>query len=347
MRTKGVTALKRALLGLLLGTAVAVALLVAVPLFAVLTAAQLIIFASVSAFGCLLLALGVSLVKYSPLAAAVPVAVMSMLAYVLFGLPVAVIAAFVMLLPLTATVMAFRKQMPFFQAAIVSAGATLFALLGAYMAVTAAYGDPVTLLMDACRRNTLGSPDAMAAAARMLESMGAGGTQDLTGLFISTLAVRQEALRFEVPALLMTMALNAGLLGCLIPNALAIRGGKNSLVMPPLEVWRMPRWMTLGLSGMYVILYVLAYISSEVFYAPHRAIVSVFQFAFAVQGIATAEYLLKKRGTSRGARVALEFAVYFLFPQAATILGVIDWLIPIRRALWKIPEPPDEGQGTE
>ncbi len=284
---------------------------------------------------------------YRAPAALIPIAALAALAGLAFGpLPALAVAAAVALPVAAGAYAVTRPGVSLERASLMLALVCAFAFVLAYLLVWRDAGqDPMTALFHWFG----GTKDPVIDSSRrmMVQFFSAMGlipdTQSITPAEQTErmLALLQIAYRQTIVMQLPVTALGSGGMMAFFGAVAQRRLRRDTLTLPDLSLWRLPKRVWLGVGLVTLVLFFMAQGNPDAYSAAAQALWNVLAWLLAVQGLSCSEFMFRRRRMSPGRRYAIELAVFFLLPTAATLMGGMDVLLDVRR-LTRKPDKKEE-----
>lgn len=251
------------------------------------------------------------------------------IAYTALGLTGLWMVLLALAMPLAATRIGWRLKLRFWEIAGLGTLSLVLGLLGAYLVLTVAIGDPLEALAGLMTE----VPEIPGVDAEELETM----------ISLSLLALRDQ-----LPSLSLQMALLGGVSMAYLPVAMERRRGVELLQLPDMDHWIIPRWARISLLAIFVLALFSTFSGwafSPMFYASSWMLLIL---CFSIQGYAAGHHILKRMGVRKGWRTAILIAVFCIAETRTllAILGILDgWLIP-RKPIGAPVEPANDDKKT-
>ena len=255
---------------------------------------------------------------------------------VFYGTWGALLGAILMIPVVAVSAVSVEREQPFWQS-VAAGGVTLFASMGAAVAIIAAItgSDIVTAITDMVRQGMTISGAMGDSLLTMMVQMGVmtlpegaelGTVLDpaMRDELVSTLLLMTDSvMRLEMPMQMATGAVTAGLLGqAVLRKGVNARGAKAEY--PALATWRVPKGWGRILGGTLLVLYLLAQIIPQSMSTMFYVFSGVFDKIFALQGIAAVCYILRDKGKPMIWQMAVFVLGYFVLGSFAMVLGIAD-----------------------
>ena len=287
-----------------------------------------------------------------PVSATVCTGILVALTSLLFGLWGGLAAALLVIPTVMISAIMVEREQPFWQA-VAGSGVTMFASMGAVVALLSALvgSDIVSALAGIAEEMFSASGalgDVMLALfsqmglIAMPEGADLGGLAALdpqvkTDMLASLIAMMDSVLRLELPMQMATGSVAAGLLGqAVLRKGVLHRGQKVSY--PQMKTWRVPKGWGRILGGTLVILYLLAMFVPRSMNTMFYVFSGVFDQVFALQGIAALCYMLDEHGKSVWWQRLVFVAGYFFLGSMAMMVGLFDQAVDFAHRREKLDE---------
>lgn len=269
-------------------------------------------------------------------------------AYFLYEMPFYFGVAFASLCAICAlvAVLLLLHRQPFFFSVRMVCLSALFIVVAAYSLITAIHMDPVTAYVEYGRRIFEEAPsdlmDPILIVFSELQqipaleiSEGGGLTQAMRAQGIDSLFSALEiGVRMDLPALLVSWILMAGVLGCYLPLRFLPRYGNPEKATPCIDITaiRIPRRVNSALLLGTIALLLLGLFGGAVMGILFMAIWPAVVIVYAVQGAGVSEWYLKKKGMKKGIRGALIFVCFAieLFRPILFFIGLVEQVAMFR-----------------
>ena len=261
--------------------------------------------------------------------------------YFIFGFNSAAMI-FLIILPAVAVVpYLLRSQRRMFESVVLSAGAVA-AGIGLFIGfVYIVFKMNIIDYFITMLKDTIDMISAEQSAA-LLEAYG----MNLKEILSELLAELDPFLRTNLPALMINLALVAGLLYFLVPRALLKKRGVNVVNIPPFSKFMLPKSFTWGALSSLVIVLVGYLFNLENFDIVLHTLLAVYLMILQIQGLAVVDFLLRRTGMKTAPRVVILVSgmiVFSLFGlnNILSFAGLFDQIFRFRER--SVPKDQDKG----
>lgn len=140
-----------------------------------------------------------------------------------------------------------------------------------------------------------------------------------------------DLLKMMLPSIIMIISLAAGFLNMMVAGQSLKKAGADISDIQPFHDWALPNDAVKGMVGILAVSFICMILGINGFDIVFSTLLGLISFIFAVQGLATLDYIFLVSGMGTTGRVVLMIVNFVLFQILLTLLGIAEQIFHIRR----------------